>query len=60
VIEKVRASVPFELHVVDIESDPGLLARFGERIPVVHIDGKFAFQHRVPEHEFRRRLEATE
>jgi glutaredoxin len=31
---------PFDLREVDIEGDPGLHARFLERIPVVEVDGE--------------------
>ncbi|HYB72084.1 MAG TPA: glutaredoxin family protein [Candidatus Sulfotelmatobacter sp.] len=42
---------------VNIASDPELLARFGEEIPVVFVDGRKAFKFRVPERELRRRLD---
>jgi len=32
--------VRFELEEVDIESDPGLLRRFLERIPVIELEGE--------------------
>lgn len=56
VVERVRASVPFEFHVIDIEADPELFERYKERVPVVVIDKAFAYQYRVPEEDFRKRL----
>jgi len=46
----------FELEELDIESDPALLRRYLERIPVVTIDGVEAFELFVEEDELVRRL----
>jgi glutaredoxin len=46
-LARVRREQEFDLEEVDIAGDPGLLERFGTRIPVVTIDGEFAFEHRV-------------
>jgi glutaredoxin len=43
-IETVRARRPFELTEVDVSTDPVLHARYGERIPVVTVDGREAFE----------------
>jgi glutaredoxin len=56
VLETVRATVPFELRVLDIESDPELFALYKERIPVVFIEKELAYQFRVPERDLRERL----
>jgi hypothetical protein len=52
VIDGVRARVPFELRQIDIESDQALLKRYLERIPVVVIDGREAFELFVDPGEF--------
>lgn len=39
-LERVRATHPFALELVDIESDPELLRAHLERIPVVLLDGE--------------------
>ena len=44
VIDQVRERREFELREVDISVDPGLNRRYGERIPVVEIDGEECFQ----------------
>jgi glutaredoxin len=46
---RVRARCPFELEVVDIESDDRLLTRYLERIPVLVLDGQERFEFFVPE-----------
>ena len=56
VLERVRASIPFELEEVDIRSDSELFDRFRYDIPVVFVDGNKAFKHRVDETALRRRL----
>lgn len=47
VIEQVRATHPFDLQEVDISIDPALNREYGERIPVVAIDGVERFQYFV-------------
>jgi glutaredoxin len=55
-LERVRAERPFELESVDISTEPGLMNRYGERIPVVHVSGIPTFEHRVDEEELQRLL----
>ena len=43
-IEYVRRERPFELSEVDVSLDPVLHARYGERIPVVEVNGEEAFE----------------
>jgi hypothetical protein len=56
VIERVRARTPFILHQRDIEADDELLRAYLERIPVVIIDGREAFELFVDEPAFERAL----
>ncbi|WP_249009931.1 glutaredoxin family protein [Conexibacter sp. DBS9H8] len=46
---RVQARYPFELEIVDIESDDRLLTRYLERIPVLVLDGQERFAFFVPE-----------
>jgi glutaredoxin-like protein DUF836 len=39
-VADVRKRVPFELEEVDVSLDPVLHHRYGERIPVVAVDGR--------------------
>jgi glutaredoxin len=44
VVQDVRSRRDFELTEVDVSLDPVLNARYGERIPVVVVDGVEAFE----------------
>lgn len=46
-VADVRARRPFELTEIDVSLDPVLHARYGERIPVVEVDGVDAFELHV-------------
>jgi glutaredoxin len=48
-LERIRRERPFALHVVDIESDDALHARYLERIPVIALDGEELFDFHVDE-----------
>jgi hypothetical protein len=54
VIERVQRDHDFALEQVDIRSDPELLGRHGERIPVILVDGDEKFVYRVDEGKLRR------
>jgi hypothetical protein len=47
VVSRVRERHPFELEEVDISLDPVLHHRYGERIPVVAVNGEDAFELHV-------------
>jgi glutaredoxin len=49
VVQRVRERVAFELVQTDIESDDTLFKAYLERIPVVTIDGREAFELFVEE-----------
>jgi len=55
-IEEVGREVEFELEQVDVSLDPVLHRAYGERIPVVDIDGEEAFELGVDAPALRRRL----
>ena len=48
VLRRARASVPFTLRTVDVDSDPELARRYGVRVPVVAVDGVERFELEVP------------
>ncbi len=60
VLERVRLRRPFTLERRDIESDEDLLRRYLERIPVVTIDGREAFELFVSEATLEAALAAAE
>lgn len=47
VVASVRSEREFALEEVDITLDPALHARYGERIPVVAVDGEDTFEFHV-------------
>jgi glutaredoxin len=55
-IELARAELPIELEEVDVTLDAALHRRYGERIPVVEVDGEELFELRVDPHELRAAL----
>jgi glutaredoxin len=55
-LARVRDRAAFDLDVVDISPDPELRARYGDRIPVVLVDGEPAFEYEVDEQELEDRL----
>jgi glutaredoxin len=57
VIERVTAARGVAIEHVDITLDPALHARYGERIPVLEIDGEEAFELFVDEGALARRLD---
>ncbi len=57
VIEEVRAAHPFDLEEVDVSIDPGLHREYGERIPVVAIDGVERFEYFVDSAALARSLD---
>ena len=56
VLKKIQATHPFELQIIEVHEGERAFDEFKDRIPVVFIDKGFAFQHRVPEKEFIRKL----
>ena len=58
-IESVRARRRFNLTEVDVSLDPVLHARYGERIPVVAVAGKEAFEYHVDARELEKLLDTV-
>ena len=56
IVARVRAQHPFELREVDVSLDPVLLREYGERIPVVEVDGEELFEFHVEEAALVRRV----
>ena len=57
-VAAVRARHPFDLEEVDVSIDPGLQASYGERIPVLALDGEELFEFHVDADELTRRLQS--
>jgi glutaredoxin len=58
VVAAVREQHPFELEEVDVSTDPELHDLYGERIPVLALDGDELFEFHVDADEFARRLQS--
>ena len=57
-VASVRAQHPFELEEIDVSTDPGLFRAYGERIPVLELDGEELFEFHVNADELARRLQS--
>lgn len=62
VLEQVRARLPFELAVVDLdrEADPEKRALYDWEVPVVELDGRKIMKYRVDEPRLERLLRAPD
>ena len=57
-VAAVREQHPFELEEVDVSTDPELHDTYGERIPVLALDGDELFEFHVDADELARRLQS--
>jgi len=57
VVARLAREFGATLEEINIETDPGLDAHFGQDIPVLFINGRKAFKYRVSERELRARLQ---
>ncbi len=55
-LERVRRAIPFELREVDVRTNPELIRRYGDQIPVVAIDGRDALVTKITEFRLLRAL----
>jgi glutaredoxin len=60
VVERVRAERTFELEEVDASVDPALHREYGERIPVLALDGVELFEFHVEEAVLVRQLDRVD
>ena len=56
VIEPFSRHFPLKIRITDVDSEPSLREAFGMEIPVILINGKEAFRHRVDPSALERRL----
>jgi glutaredoxin len=57
VVRRVLLDRDIRLEEVDVSLDPVLFARYGERIPVLELDGEQLFQFAVDEDLLQQRLD---
>jgi glutaredoxin len=60
VVERVRAQHQFELREVDVTLDPTMHREYGERIPVLALDGEELFDFHVEEAVLLERLDRVD
>jgi glutaredoxin len=60
VVAAVREGRSFDLEEVDVSLDPALHRDYGERIPVVAVDGEELFEYRVDPAALEERLDKVE
>ena len=58
-LERLRVALPHVLTELDIGNDASLMERYGERIPVVAIDGRERCWGRIPVALLKRELRAA-
>jgi hypothetical protein len=46
-LERMRQKAPFDIEHVDVSRDPALEREYGERIPVVEVDGEEVAELRI-------------
>ena len=56
VLEQARAEFAFRLEEINIDNDPELRERFTNDVPVIFINGRKAFKHRLEARDFVKRL----
>ena len=60
VVERVSAQRSFDLREVDVTLDPVLYREYGERIPVLSLDGEELFEFHVEEAVLLERLDRVD
>src|SRR6185503_4663219 len=55
-VERVQKDVALSLEKVDISGDQALLAKYGQEVPVLTINGRKAFKGRISETQLRKKL----
>jgi hypothetical protein len=60
VVERVRGQRPFDLREVDVTLDPALHREYGERIPVLALDGEELFELHIEEAVLLERLDRVD
>ncbi len=56
-LDSVKSELNFEIEKIYIDGDTELVNRYGEEVPVIHIDGKHHDMFRVDLERFRSSLE---
>ena len=57
IVQPVARELGCLLEEIDITSDSGLEARYGQEIPVLLVNGRKAFKYRLTERDLRKHLQ---
>ncbi len=57
IVERVARDFSVEMILTDIETSEDLMSAYGEKIPVLRINGEEAFVYKAPEPRLRKKLE---
>ena len=60
VLDAAQRERTFTLTIVDIDTDPALVALYDDEVPVVTINGRKAFKYRVAPADLHARLDRAE
>jgi glutaredoxin len=55
-LTQIQGDADFQWSEIDIDANPELRKQFNDEVPVVFIDGRKAFKHRMDERQFLRAL----
>ncbi len=55
-LERIRRQVNFQIEESNIDDDPSLRVRYNDDIPVVAVNGKDVFKHRIDIRKLREML----
>ena len=55
-LRDVKAQAPFHLNVVDVTKNAELLRKYGDRVPLLALDGRISFKTRIDPRKLRRKL----
>jgi glutaredoxin len=56
ILGQVVKRVPFVLEEIDVDTSPALQAQYGNDVPVLFVNGRKAFKHRLTARELEQRL----
>lgn len=56
IVTQVSKKIKFDIETVDITQSDYLMMKYGIEIPVIEIDGNFAFKHKINEKDLLRSI----
>jgi glutaredoxin len=59
-LTRAAERIPFALEEIDVDTSPVLQEKYGNDVPVLFINGRKAFKHRLTARELEKRLKREE